>query len=152
MLSATSDVSSESMEPRAASVKPYSSMNMTNSKLPKTPQKPSWSSGRPVGMGPRELMRRIESGSSRKNAPTDTAIRAIREDGTTLVMRGNRYMMAIVASATPTEARFTISGMVCRLRIVPMGPPAGAPTPRNGKIWVITMITPIPLMNPDTTG
>ena len=61
-------------------------------------------------------------------------------------------MIAIVSSATITEVKLTTSGILCIVEMVASAPPAGASTPRNGNNCVMIMITPIPLMNPDTTG
>ena len=61
-------------------------------------------------------------------------------------------MMMTVAAVTPSAAKLTFANNSPRCVITGTVPPSGDARPTDGNSCSKMMITPIPLMNPETTG
>ena len=59
--------------------------------------------------------------------------------------------MARVSTPTPTALGFALTNASGSARIAPIGPPGAGARPRNGRLWIMMMMMPIPDMNPEIT-
>lgn len=144
-VSATTDVSNESIDPNAASVIPEMTIKChwsSNSDR----ENSHWKWGNPCGMEPM-----VGTSKPKIIATIVTMTSAAKVLGIFFVILGSPYMIAIVSIASITDRRLIAASGVRILwstAIIPWGDWC----PSKGKICSMIMMTPIPVINQDTTG
>jgi hypothetical protein len=130
-LSATSEVSSESMEPRAASTSAVLIMSPKRS----TSMTGSTGDGRAEGISP-------STGTSKNSSDsTVPAVSASNGEGSTRPMRRGVKKQIAIATAPISSAEPLIAA-----------PPAVALRPSRGSICISSKMPPMPVMKPEITG